>query len=88
MRIIARVTPSPGDPEIVIAEVTKEDHPRLLKNAKEFINKNRVFSKDVNEAHVAHPTDKEPTTDTFVFVGAHNPSCNAYGLCIPKSKLG
>lgn len=99
MRIIVRVTPRPGDPEIVIAQITREDHPMLLKDAKEFINKNHMFSKDVREAYVDHSTGKtppekatrkaapDPTNDSSVFVGVHMPSCNVVGCCVPENKL-
>ncbi|HEV2470796.1 MAG TPA: hypothetical protein VGS78_16515 [Candidatus Sulfotelmatobacter sp.] len=100
MRIIARVTPNPGDPEIVIAQITRDDHPMLLKDAKEFINKNHMFSKDVNDAHVAHPSEKAtpkksprtkavpgPETESSVFVGVHMPACNVVGCCVPETTL-
>ena len=96
MLLVAFLHPTPEEPEIAIVRLSKEEHDALHKDPLGFVNKHKIFGKDVSSVDLpAQPDDmasrvasktlayhkNDEDPDTFMVVFVHQLSCTAKGAC-------
>lgn len=94
MHLIALVKATPTDPEIAILRISNQEHDDLHKDPLGFVNRNRVFGKDISRVDMQpHPSEetgarrpkasaKAEAASTWLVVIPHLPKCTAVASCI------
>lgn len=90
MHCIALLQSTPDDPDVAVVLVSDQEHDELHKDAKGFINRNKVFRKDVTaveallhapDAATAKAGTKKPAQRKWMLTLVHLPSCVVRGSC-------
>ena len=83
MNRIGYLHSKPNDPEIVTLEISEKDHDQLHKDAKTWVNKHKVFAKQVKSATVAPHLFDVKKGQAFQLVAIHELHCSAVLVCVP-----
>jgi hypothetical protein len=84
MHRIAFLHSTPKAPEIAILQISSEEHEELHEDALAFVNKNKVFSKNVASVQILpHAWPATTTGTTWQLVIIHQLSCTAAVACAP-----
>jgi hypothetical protein len=93
MHRIALLHPTPTDSEIAILQVSNQEHDDLHKDALGFVNRNKVFCKDVRSVDLQHTPGtasvaraksgaKQSANSGWIVTLRHDPSCPVDGSCL------
>jgi len=73
-------------PETAIVQIPNDEHDKLHKDARGWVNANKVFPQDVKSVDML-PHDFDPArakgATTWVVMFAHFPHCAVVGACYP-----
>jgi len=85
MHRIALVCSKPGDPEVAILQLSNEEHDELHHDPTNFVNKNRIFCKDVSRVDVVEHSIGKKRKDAsagWLILSTHYPSCVCPTVCM------
>lgn len=93
MHRIALLLPTPTGSEIAILKVSNQEHDDLHKDALGFVNKNKVFCKDVASVDLQHAPEtmsaaraksgtKQTANSAWIITLSHDPRCPVYASCL------
>ncbi len=83
MNRIGYLHSKPSDPEIATLEISEKDHDELHKDALAWVNKHKVFPKDVSSVKVAPHLFEPKKGQTWQLVVIHELHCSAVVVCVP-----
>jgi len=83
MHLISYLQSSPKDPEIVTLQISTKELLELQKDALVWINKHKIFRKDISEAKVLHTWEPKKGQTAWTTVIVHQLSCTAAVLSVP-----
>src|SRR4051794_36085076 len=94
MLLVSFLHPTPTDPEIVVLRLSDEEHDEFHKDPLGFVNKHKIFGKDVSRVDVPRHTWetssasqtkalalKKEDSPGWLVVLVHQLSCTATGAC-------
>lgn len=93
MHRIVLLHPTPTDSEIAILQISNQEHDDLHRDALGFVNKNKVFCKDVSSVDLQHTPGttsapraksgaKQTAASGWIVTLNHDPSCHSSGSCL------
>ena len=85
MNRIGYLHSKPTDPEIVTLELSQKEHDELhaTKDHTDWVNKHKVFAKDVSKATLAPHLFDIKKGQACQVVGIHELHCSAVLICVP-----
>ena len=83
MHVISYLQATPTDPEIVTVQVSVKELEELRKDPQMWINKHKIFKKDVSAAKIFHPWEPKKGQTRWQAIIIHQLSCTAAVVPVP-----